>query len=285
MPRIWSWNVNGLNGPEVWGEIDRAAEAGEVDVALLQECRRPPAGWHGQVVPDRDGEWRTAGWTAQLPWDRRTAIVAPAAPTARGVTLTGRRTVDVGEDTGGEAIAVSRHGTLTAADLALDDGPITLVSMYAFWEHSIDGRAKIAADASAHRLLSDLSMLITRPTRHRIIATGDLNLLHRHGEDGDTYWGGRYASVFDRAEALGLVLLGPFAPRGRVAVPRPAELPDGARDVPTYHTRAQGPAGAQRQLDFVFASRSLAERIEVRALNGVDEWGASDHCRVEMVAH
>jgi endonuclease/exonuclease/phosphatase family metal-dependent hydrolase len=52
--------------------------------------------------------------------------------------------------------------------------------------------------------------------------------------------------------------------------------------VPTYHTRAQGPAGAQRQLDFVFASRSIAERVTTRALNDVEEWGASDHCRVAI---
>jgi len=60
---------------------------------------------------------------------------------------------------------------------------------------------------------------------------------------------------------------------------RPTGLPDGARDVP-YHTRSEGPEGAQRQLDFVFASRSIAERVTTWALNGVDEWGASDHCRV-----
>ncbi len=280
MLRIWSWNVNGA---DVWGGIDAAAEAGELDVALLQECRRPAAGWTGQVVPERDGEWRTAGWTEQPPWDRRTAIVVPAAATARGITLTGRRTVGVGEETGGDALTVSRHGTLTAADVELEDGPVTLVSMYAGWDRSSDGRGLIHADAAAHRLLSDLSTLITHPTQDRIIAAGDLNLLHRHGESGDPYWGARYASVFDRAAALGLMLVGPFAPNGRVADPRPAELPEGARDVPTYHTRAQGPAGAQRQLDFVFVSPSIAERVEVRALNGVEEWGPSDHCRVEIL--
>jgi len=30
----------------------------------------------------------------------------------------------------------------------------------------------------------------------------------------------------------------------------------------------------------VFASRSIVERVTTRALNGVEEWGASDHCRV-----
>jgi hypothetical protein len=52
-------------------------------------------------------------------------------------------------------------------------------------------------------------------------------------------------------------------------------------DVPTYHTRAQGPMDATRQLDFVFASEPLAERIAVRALNtSAAEWGPSDHCRI-----
>ena len=40
------------------------------------------------------------------------------------------------------------------------------------------------------------------------------------------------------------------------------------------------PTSAQRQLDFVFASEALSERISVRALNGEEEWGPSDHCRV-----
>jgi exonuclease III len=41
--------------------------------------------------------------------------------------------------------------------------------------------------------------------------------------------------------------------------------------------------GATRQLDFVFASHALAERLSVRALNtDPDEWGPSDHCRVAI---
>jgi hypothetical protein len=51
--------------------------------------------------------------------------------------------------------------------------------------------------------------------------------------------------------------------------------------VPTYHTRSQGPpAGATRQLDHVFASTSIAHLVAVRALNEVDDWGPSDHCRI-----
>ena len=35
--------------------------------------------------------------------------------------------------------------------------------------------------------------------------------------------------------------------------------------------------------DFVFASEGMADSIQVRALNGVEEWGPSDHCRIEIV--
>lgn len=40
------------------------------------------------------------------------------------------------------------------------------------------------------------------------------------------------------------------------------------------------PATASRQLDFVFASEAIAERVRVRAKNDVADWGPSDHCRV-----
>ncbi len=183
------------------------------------------------------------------------------------------------------ALLVSRRGTLAVADVVVDGERITLVSMYAVWERSPTGHrpSNIYADASAHRLLSDLSGIVNDAGSHRVIAAGDLNVLHRYGEYGDSYWAARYATVFDRAEAMGLRFVGPQAPYGRQAEPRPAELPEGSRDVPTYHTRLQGPMGATRQLDFVFASHALADRLSVRALNtDPDEWGPSDHCRVAI---
>ena len=86
--------------------------------------------------------------------------------------------------------------------------------------------------------------------------------------------------MFSRAEALGLQFVGPEYPNGRRADPWPDELPRESRCVPTYHHSRQTPATATRQLDFVFASRSLADSVSVQALNQVDEWGPSDHCRV-----
>jgi hypothetical protein len=83
-------------------------------------------------------------------------------------------------------------------------------------------------------------------------------------------------------KAMGLPFVGPRAPHGRRADPWPSELPRDSDCVPTYYTTHMTSAQAERQMDFVFASEGLAGRIAVRALNGVDEWGPSDHCRVEI---
>ena len=268
MLRIWSWNVNGRH---LW---DRLA-GGEVDVALLQEAPVPPGPWEDRVVPHPAAGWGTAGWSKPL----RTAVVAVS-----DTALLEPRPLRAVEERVPGALLVSRPGTLAAADVVVAGERITLVSMYAAWEGRRPGR--IYADAAAHRLLSDLSGIVNDARSHRIIAAGDLNVLYRYGEHGGSYWAARYATVFDRAEAMGLRFMGPQAPHGRQANPRPAELPEGSRAVPTYHTRRQGPLGTTRQLDFVFASQALADRLSVRALNtDPDEWGPSDHCRVAIELH
>jgi hypothetical protein len=138
----------------------------------------------------------------------------------------------------------------------------------------------IYADASPHRIISDLSSFVC--SKYRVIVAGDWNILNRYGERGDKYFGARYTSVFDRMEAIGLPFQGPQAPNGRQAHPWPDELPVNSKDVPTYHTRQQDPRDATRQLDFAFCSTRLANNISVVARNEVDEWGPSDHCRVEI---
>ncbi len=67
---------------------------------------------------------------------------------------------------------------------------------------------------------------------------------------------------------------------GEWAEPWPEELPEDSLNVPTFHSNRQTPGSATRQLDFVFASESIADRVKVKALNGIEEWGPSDHCRI-----
>jgi endonuclease/exonuclease/phosphatase (EEP) superfamily protein YafD len=196
------------------------------------------------------------------------------------VQLKARSTVPLGEAKEG-TLGVSRDGTLTVADVEHAGETITCISAYSVWENVISSAAKpwIISDASAHRMISDLSALIANQ-KHRMIVAGDFNLMRGQGEHGDPYWARRYATVFDRMEAIGLRCVGPSAPNGRQAEPRPDELPHGSKNVPTYHSTQQTPATATRQLDYVFASESIADRVQVCALNGVEEWGPSDHCRL-----
>ena len=56
-------------------------------------------------------------------------------------------------------------------------------------------------------------------------------------------------------------------------------MPEDTKNVPTFY-RSGGPEAAVNQLDYAFASRGFHEKVSVRAMNGVEEWGPSDHCRL-----
>ena len=137
-----------------------------------------------------------------------------------------------------------------------------VASAYAAWERPVpltEG-GSIYADASAHRLVSDLSALAGSQQGHRILVAGDWNILNGYGENGSPYWAVRYRTVFERLEAIGLQFMGPRQPHGVPASPPPGELPPDSRNVPTYRTNELDPTTGQRQLDFVFASADLAKQ-------------------------
>lgn len=51
---------------------------------------------------------------------------------------------------------------------------------------------------------------------------------------------------------------------------------------PPTTTAARPPETASRQLDFVFASKFIADKVHVRALNQPEQWGPSDHCEIAI---
>ena len=251
--------------------------ASRADVVLLQEAPEPPAHIASRVRTDHQ-PWRIEGGKSQCNW--RAAVVALNP----SIEVNWHEPKPIKDAVGGE-FAVSRLGTLSAATIAAPGlEPVVFMSMYSQWEvpHASTNSNWIYADASVHRLISDLSAFIGRQKGHRIIAAGDLNILHGYGEGGSAYWRDRYQTVFDRFAAIGMRFIGPQSPDGRQADPWPAELSEDSMNVPTFHTAAQGPAGAARQLDFVFASAGIADQVRVKALNEVDDWGGSDHCRIAI---
>ncbi|HCR16119.1 MAG TPA: hypothetical protein DIU35_01440 [Candidatus Latescibacteria bacterium] len=268
MPRIISWNINGQRN--TWNEL----KPSDADVFLLQEAPAPLALPY-DIHPQDSEPWETEG-SKNRPW--RTAVVR----VGEGIRMNGIPERHLGQS-GSEQLGVSRLGTIAAAKVEFDDleEPITLVSVYGVWEKAATSRW-IMADAAVHRLISDVSSLIGKQKGHQIIVAGDFNILHGYGEKGSKYWARRYENVFQRMTALGLEYCGPQAPNGEQASPKPSELPTDSLDVPTYRKNQGEHESATRQLDFVFASSSLRDRMRVRALNRPEEWGPSDHCRIQI---
>ena len=264
----------------------------DADIALVQEPCRPPVDVARQVDTGPNEHWDATNWNSEY-WQGRFPHLADRV--AKVVRLSDRVRLEWYRQVGpistvkGDEIAVSGIGTIAAARVVpLQDGlpPLIAVSMYARWfrAHPTTGSKWSVgySDGSAHRILSDLSAFIgsADPATHRILAAGDLNIVDGSQTGNPQDLEERNQGVFSRIDALGLALvrLG-----GRQAEPRPAYLPPDTRNVPTYYTTGERcPQNATKQLDYVFASKGLHRGVSARALNGVDEWGPSDHCRLAI---
>ena len=275
--KIISWNM--ANTHQSW----RCLLDMDIDLALIQEPCKFPMDVATRIEADPDIQVDPALRKAQKVKGKlrnRTAIVK----LSKGIKVDWIEVKQIDGANTGDLVA-SRPGTIAAAHVTpAGHKPVMVVSMYAQWiqTHKYAEHDFVFADGSAHQLVSDFSRLVTSEKGHRVIAAGDLNILRGYGEYGDRYWTARYKTVFDRLEAMGLPCVGPEYPNGIRADPWPKELPRGSRNVPTFRTNKKQPGTATRQLDFVFASAELSESLNVRACNAPDEWGPSDHCRIEI---
>lgn len=290
MTTIVCWNMQYKGGS--WRELVRMG----ADIALLQEpCRVPDdVADHVDIGPRDEDAWDPCLWPKPV---RRSDFRhhhrwPKIAKLSDRVKIKWFRPILSTDPMSGDSLNVSDVQIIAAAEVTPNDGgskPFIVVSMYAAWRwpHPGTGREDAHADASAHRIISDLTHFVANADRipHHILAAGDLNM--DYGADygwkersKDRLWYARARTVWDRMEALDLVYMGPRYPNGRRADPTPEHLPADSNNVVTYHTNRSSPAGAQLQLDYVFASRGFHETIETRAMNGIDEWGPSDHCRL-----
>ena len=244
------------------------------DIALLQEAGLPPEDVAEQVEVDPAPFHDNDGHRIS-----RAAIVK----LSDGVQVEWLEPVPLAEAESGDFV-VSQPGSIAAAIVAEPSGrSFVATSICAAYEKPHRSTGKMSwniVDASVHRIISDLSLLIGKQEGHRIIAAGDLTVWYGYGSN--EYWRRRFATVFDRMEAIGLPLVGPQYPHGRQADPWPNWLPKGSLNVPTYYDVGGSPETATGQLDFVFASKGMANSVSVRALNDPEDWGPSDHCRLEI---
>ncbi len=268
MTTIVNWNMQHKQAS--WRFL--AEQRGSVDIALLQEVSAPPEDVAEALEVDPEPFHDHRGHRIY-----RTAIVR----LSDRVQVEWLKPVPLAEAQPGD-FAVSHADCISAAIVTPNGGePIVAVSICAAYEKPHRSTGKMAwniLDASAHRVISDLSLLIGKQHGHRIVAAGDLTLSYGYGNN--EYWKQRNDTVFSRMAAIGLPLVGPQFPNGRQADPWPDWLPQVSLNVPTYYNIGSSPAEASGQLDYVFASVGMVDSTTVRALNGVDEWGPSDHCRI-----
>ena len=280
---VVSWNIAARNEP--WRQLLDM----DADIALLQEARPPPPDAASEVDTGPAEHWNSHGWNSQWYEGRFEALYdrwPMVVKLSDRVEVEWFKQVSPISETREDEIAASGIGTIAAARVIPQDAPpFIAVSMYARWikpHPSTGSRWRVGyPDGSAHRIISDLSAFIgsTDPRTHRILAAGDLNIVH--GSTNTSYaLPARDRTIADRMNALGLEFMGPRHPAGRRASPTPRGLPGDTLNVPTYHHTTESPATASLQLDYAFASRGFHERVEVRAMNAADEWGASDHCRL-----
>jgi exonuclease III len=262
--KVISWNTG--HSSKSWDVIINS----DADLWLLQEATEPNEKIVQSILEVDHSPWRTTGWYIR-PW--RTAIVRGS----NKVSMSLYKAASIEAAKPGE-LAVSRVGTISVADVQIKSTGeiVTFASIYGVWENPIhsDKSRDSYADASIHRIISDLSYFLDMQQKRKIIIAGDMNVFYGYGDNGNPYWKARYDSIFIRMEGLGLNFIGPQSPHGgNQAIPKPSILPENSKNIPTRGIH---------QLDYVFASIPLIDRIKVRAINGDDEWGPSDHCRIEI---
>lgn len=166
--KLVTWNIAGR--AEAWRyllDID-------ADLALLQEATEPPPDIANKFEMN-PAPWRTVGAGKNRPW--RAALVN----LSKQFDMNHLEAKSIASANPGE-LAVSRVGTLAAGTLTLPSGEdLVVVSVYAAWEnpHHSTGSSSIYADASVHRIISNLSVFIGQRAGHRIIVAGDFNILVR----------------------------------------------------------------------------------------------------------
>lgn len=245
---------------------DALAAMPEIDVGLLQEASRVPNEYRGLFEVDE------RLWESDCGSPRGYPSVVARLSERVDARFIRTRSIPCA---GGHDFYTSEWGTLGAAVVkpAGAGEPITLVSMapcYNQYTRESGLPSRYETIDSVHRLISDLSRLVGK--KSRVIAAGDWTINRGWSSQTTPVRNKREAlhfqTAFDRMKALGFRHL---MPDGRT---------NDRREAITYVPIGSTPEQAHSQLDYVFATENIADRVTVCALNRPKEWGPSDHCRI-----
>jgi endonuclease/exonuclease/phosphatase family metal-dependent hydrolase len=265
--KVVSWNMQ--QNPDAWPRLEEMANSYGAQVALVQEAK-PPVGDDWRTHPaSKAGE----DWAISVPRGTSRRYASAVVVLDRDLELEAELPTPLGDAEYGK-FAVSHPGQFAVARIGLPDnqGSITVISLYGIWDR--DDRW-LYADATLHRAISDLTLLLQEAGRSRIVLAGDLNIWSEW-ERADPFWAARFDTVFDRLKAHGLHLIGP---RGE----QPLERCLCRRDAECRHVRTfafqRKPANNVYQNDFVFATNAL-KPASCEVIDDDASWKYSDHLPV-----
>ena len=250
--RVIVWNI--ANKKRAWDALDRL----EPDICLLNEAIVPSERqgvWSLEGTVGRDG--RTRRWTAAVVSTLPSFRISDARPQWRH----SKRNVP---------FHCSRPGSWAAASVTTGVGAVTSISLYGLMDE--------LSDASVHRSLSEISPVIDDPRYKKfVLLGGDLNT-GTQWPKGEAF-NERDRNVLGRIEARGLIdCLRKTRVAGRLAGCHCIDG-DGCEHVRTRRDPKR--PTVPYQTDYLFASRSLADRLMACEALATEEWFAiSDHAPI-----
>ena len=164
----------------------------DADIALLQEAVLPPEDVAERIEVDPAPFHDARGHRIS-----RTAVVK----LSDRVEVEWLEPVPIAESGRGDFV-ISQPRSIAAAIVDVPGvAPFVAASICAAYEKSHPPTGWNIVDASVHRVISDLSLLIGRQSGHRIVAAGDLTVWHGFGSN--EYWKRRNDSSWrDNAQLL-----------------------------------------------------------------------------------
>lgn len=250
-----SFNFVAWNMAHKLGNWPPLSELG-ADIALLNEATIAPDGVNAVGSLETHGRDRS-----QRPWGTRIASPHPIEEIRDASAKRYGRTINIPFEN-------ARPGSWTAATVTLPDLTVTAIALYGLLDEK--------SDASVHRSLSELTPLFEddRYNKH-VVLGGDLNTWT--GWKEGSYHLARDRTVLDRIRAFGFVdcLERGLDREGRL-VGCPCSLGEECRH--SWTRRDPRHPETAYQMDYLFASPALAERLErCVALSPLEWYTRSDH--------
>jgi hypothetical protein len=265
---LCTWNMQ--QNPDAWMRLEELGRTHGVQVALLQEAVPPPTGDWTTFPSATDSDL----WAITAHSDRQRNFASVVAVLDSALTPTQVVPTALGQAEYGR-FAVSHPGQFSVVEIGSHSGPtLTAVSLYGIWDRD---ERYLFSEATLHRAISDLTIVLQEKSRTHIVLAGDLNVFFDWDQATyDAHWAARYDTVFARLAAYGMNLVGPFGD-GRLDGCE-CGRGDECRHVRTFAYQRK-PENRLNQLDYVFATPSLRP-LGCHALDDEASWRYSDHLPV-----